>query len=174
MSQSPKQVYQSPRFSVVQQIVGGSGGERVQREWIEHPGAVTIVPLLDGDRVCLICNRRVAVATTLIELPAGTIDLGESPVDTARRELAEETGYHANSLEKIHEFYMSPGVMDERMHLFLATELTSGEAAREPGEEIENLIVPWGEAVAMAKDGRIQDAKTLVGLLLCNTQWNDE
>jgi ADP-ribose pyrophosphatase len=107
----------------------------------------------------------VAVGKTLVELPAGTLEPGEDPAVTAARELIEETGYRAAHLEKLREFYMSPGILNERMHLYLATGLAPGETALEPGEEIETLVVAWDEAVRMAVDGTIEDAKSLVGLL---------
>ena len=144
----------------------GDGTQR-QREVVRHPGAVTILPLVDAGHVCLIRNHRVAVGQTLIELPAGTRDRpGEPSIETARRELLEETGYRAGQLKPLHAFYLSPGILDERMALFLATELVAGPAEREPGEEIENLITPWETALEMVVDGRIQDAKTIAGLLL--------
>jgi ADP-ribose diphosphatase len=136
-----------------------------EREIIVHPGSVVVLPLVDAERVCLIRNFRVAVGEALIELPAGTLEPGEDPLETAGRELAEETGYRAGKLEKLSEFYMSPGILCERMHLFLASELTPGQEGREPGEEIENLVVSWTEALRMARCGEIRDAKTLVGLL---------
>jgi ADP-ribose pyrophosphatase len=140
----------------------------IHRQWVCHPGAVVIVPMVEEDRVCLIRNRRMHLGRTLIELPAGTRDPGESPEATAQRELAEETGFRAASLEKLHEFFTSPGILDERMFLYLATGLVPGDSAREPGEEIENLIVSWDEAVSMALDGHIEDGKTLLALLLCD------
>ena len=114
----------------------------------------------------MICNVRTAVGMNLVELPAGTLEPGEDPAVTAHRELIEETGYRASSLTKLHEFFMSPGILNERMHLYLATELAPGEAALEAGEEIETLKTPWSEAMRMAVDGEIQDAKSLVALLL--------
>lgn len=102
---------------------------------------------------------------TLIELPAGTREPHEPPEQTAHRELIEETGYEAARLEPLHEFYLSPGILDERMHLFLATGLREVGANREVGEEIENLVVPWSEALEMVRQGMIQDAKTIVGIL---------
>ncbi len=154
------------RFQVVRRAQTLADGGVRQREVVLHPGAVVLLPLLPDGRVCLIRNYRVAVEQTLIELPAGTIDSGETPFETAHRELIEETGYRAASLEPLCEFLMSPGILNERMHLFLATGLTAGEQALEAGEQIERLIVPWDEALSMIDDGRIQDAKTIVGLLM--------
>lgn len=143
----------------------GTDGREHQREVIRHPGAVTILPLIDDDNVCLIKNYRDAVGSTLIELPAGTLEPREDPAATAVRELIEETGYRAAQWEYLHCFYMSPGILDERMYLYAANQLSAGDAQREPSEQIENLVVPWKEAITMVFDGRIQDAKTIVGLL---------
>lgn len=155
----------TPRFNVVRDSYQTSSGQTKSREIVRHPGAVVIVPRLADGRVCLIRNFRISVKQTLIELPAGTLDPGESPQSTAERELSEETGYRAGLMQHLHSFYLSPGILDERMHLFLATDLTAGETAREVGEEITNLVVPWAEAIAMIFRGEIQDAKTIAGLL---------
>ena len=166
MSNESSVLLVTPRFTVVRESHPTSRGGVRTREIVRHPGAVVILPLLDDGRVCLIRNYRVSVKQTLIELPAGTLEPPEEPIVTAERELTEETGYRAAKLEELHAFYLSPGILDERMHLFLATGLTPGQPAREAGEEIENLVLPWEEAVQMALDGRIQDAKSIVGLLL--------
>jgi ADP-ribose pyrophosphatase len=164
-SKPGKLLLTTSRFRVeeVEQPVAG-GGTR-PRQIVRHPGAVTILPLVDDDHVCLIRNYRVSVERTLIELPAGTLEPGEAPEENARRELIEETGYTAGRIDKLHVFLLSPGILDEWMHLYVARDLALGPAAREPGEEIENLVVPWDEALAMIDRGEIQDAKTLVGLL---------
>lgn len=161
----PEVLLVASRFKVVREFQKTSGGSR-PREIVRHPGAVVVLPLLDDGRVCLIRNYRISVNQTLIELPAGTLEPGEEPRQNAERELMEETGYRAAKFQKLHAFYLSPGILDERMHLFLATGLTEGETAREAGEEIDNLVVPWDEAIQMAVDGRIQDAKSIVGLML--------
>lgn len=142
-----------------------AGGERT-RSVVRHPGAVAIVPMVDAEHVCLIRNFRPSVNRTLIEIPAGTLEPGESVEQTARRELIEETGYQAERWRPLHAMFLSPGILDERMHLFLAEGLREVGAAREPGEEIENLIVPFNEALQMVYRGEIEDAKTIVGLLL--------
>ena len=136
-----------------------------QREVIRHPGAVTILPVLEKERICLIRSYRASVDQTLIELPAGTLEPNESPEATAARELQEETGFTARRLSPLKEFFLSPGILDERMHLFLATDLTKGSPDHQPDERIENLIVQLDEALAMVDDGRIHDAKTIIGLL---------
>lgn len=166
MSEPQEVLLQASRFTVLRRRHQTAAGIVVTREWVQHPGSVTIVPVLDDGRVCLIRNVRVAVGETLLELPAGTLDREESPEATAHRELAEETGFHCRKLVKLQEFFLSPGILNERMHLFEATGLTPGVAHPEAGEEIENVLVSWAEALAMAQDGRIHDAKTLVGLLL--------
>ena len=141
-------------------------GVEDERAIVRHPGAVAIVPLLDPETVCLIRNWRVAVERPLIELPAGTLEPGEAPDVAAVRELAEETGYRAEKIEPLGAFFLSPGIMDERMHLFLASPVHPGPIAREAGEQIENLVLPWSEALRMVHAGEIEDAKTIVGLLL--------
>lgn len=153
------------RFDVVRLSYRGADGTQHAREVARHPGAVTILPLLDDGRVCLIRNYRVAVDQTLIELPAGTLEPDEAPSTTAARELEEETGYRAAEVRQLCEFFMSPGILSERMVLFLATGLTPGPARLESGEQIEPCVVSWDEAMAMVERGEVRDAKSLVGLL---------
>jgi len=157
--------YVAPRFRVVRRVQPTADGVGLVREIVEHNGAVAIVPIVGADQVCLIRNYRIAVGTTLWEIPAGTLEPDEPPLDNARRELIEETGYRAGKLEKFGELWMSPGILDERMHLFVATGLVAGPTALEAGEEIESVVVPWDEALAMIDRGEIQDAKTVAGLL---------
>lgn len=114
------------RFHVERVEYTTPAGELHEREVIRHPGAATIVPMVDDLHVCLIKNFRASVSQTLLELPAGTIDPPESPETTAARELTEETGYTAREIRLLHRFYLSPGILDERMHVFLATGLTAG------------------------------------------------
>jgi ADP-ribose pyrophosphatase len=165
MSTKPEELLVTRKFRVVRHVTLGRDGKPHVKDIVEHPGAVTVLPLVDDQRVCLIRNDRIAAGKTLIELPAGTLEPGEDPAATAKRELAEETGFRAATLEKLCEFFMSPGILNERMHLFVARGLLPGAAALEPGENIEPLIVTWREAMQMVRDGSIEDAKTLVGLL---------
>jgi 8-oxo-dGTP pyrophosphatase MutT (NUDIX family) len=139
-------------------------GEEAEREIVEHPGAVGIVAH-DGERLYLVRQPREAVnEQALLELPAGKLDEeGESPLDTAQRELAEEIGKGARSWQHLTSFYTSPGFADEECHLFMATELYDESAAVEENERIEVVEVPLGELDRVIRDCR--DSKTLVGLL---------
>ena len=163
--QDGESLFEGRRFRVVRlRELMPDGSEHV-REVVRHPGAVAVLPLLNDGRVCLVRNYRAAVDEVLLELPAGTLEPGEDPAETARRELAEETGYRAGRIDPLASFYMSPGILDERMHLFAARSLVAGPTALEAGEQIEPVLVTWEDALAMTSDGRIHDAKTLVGLL---------
>jgi len=142
------------------------GGGALEREVVLHPGAVVILPWLEGERVCLLRNHRYTIDQTLVELPAGTLEPPENPETAAVRELEEETGYRAGRWRKLAEFYPSPGILTERMFLFLAEDLRPGDMRPEAGEQLQPLIVPWAQALAWVDDGTIQDAKTLAGLLL--------
>lgn len=141
-------------------------GREVRRDVILHPGAVVILPVLDRDHVCLLRNERFVVQETLLELPAGTLERGEAPAAAAVRELAEETGYQAGRWRKLGEFYPSPGVLSELMHLYVAEHLTPGPMQLEAGEQIEPEIVAFRDALTWVYDGTIRDAKTVIGLLL--------
>jgi ADP-ribose pyrophosphatase len=141
-------------------------GSEWKREVVLHPGAVAILPLLDGDRLVLVRNTRHAVGEALLELPAGTLEPPEPPVECAARELAEETGYRAAHIEPLCEFFTSPGVMSERMHLFVADGLTPGPTELQPGEELHTEIVPVAEALRWAETGALPDGKTVLALLL--------
>lgn len=161
----PETLLQARLFRVVQESYETPDGRRHVRQIVRHPGAVAIIPRLDDGRICLIDNYRQSVGRTLVELPAGTCEPNEDPAETARRELAEETGYRAARIEKIAEFYMSPGILDERMHVYLATGLAPGPQALEGGEQITLRVTPWDDVLRMIRDGQIRDAKTVAGLL---------
>ena len=160
-----EELYRGARFRVVRVEQTLPGGKTHTRDIVRHPGAVTIVPQLDDGRLCLIRNYRVSVGRTLIELPAGTLEPGEDPAVTARRELLEETGYHARHIEPLLTFYTSPGVLDEQMWVYLARGLTPGQQDLDAGEQIENLPLTWDAVLALMKNGEISDAKTLACLL---------
>jgi ADP-ribose pyrophosphatase len=127
----PEPLLTTSKFRVVRETISSPGGRTKSREIIRHPGACVIMPLLDDGRVCLIRNWRIAAGKTLVELPAGTLEPPEPAEKTAERELIEETGYRAKRIQFLHTFYLSPGILDERMHLYLATGLTK---ARRPAK----------------------------------------
>ena len=159
-----RQVLAGSRFNVHAMELRGSDGKTYVREVIRHPGAVVLLPLLDADTVVMIENRRQTVGETLLELPAGTREPDEAVEVTAARELVEETGYTAGKLTHLHEFYSAPGICDELMHLYVATELVAGDHQREATEQIKNRIASRNEIKDWIAAGKIRDAKSLVGL----------
>ena len=134
-----------------------------EREIVEHPGAVAIVAVEDGT-VALVRQRREAARKLLLELPAGTLEEGEAPLDSARRELEEETGLTGGTWRELAAFYTTPGFCRERMHLFAAEGVERGEASPEADEELE--LVRWRVDEIVSRLAEIEDAKTLAGLLL--------
>ena len=139
---------------------------RYIREVVVHPGAVVVLAFDKDDRVLLIRSRRYAIGQILIELPAGTLEKGEDPINCAGRELLEETGYLAGRLVPIGNFFTSPGILSEKMYAFAAYDLEQQQTALEEGEEIELMPTPYDAAVRMIKDGQIHDGKTIAALLM--------
>ena len=131
---------------------------------VRHPGGVGVLPLHDDGTVTLIRQLRPAFAARMLELPAGRLAPGEEPLACGQRELAEETGLSAAELTLLGVVRTSPGVLDETIHLFLATGLREGTARPEQYEEIESVRLPLAEALRMARDGRISDGKTITAL----------
>ena len=165
MSNKQRTLLETRRFAVVEEIVTRRDGQTASLQFVKHPGTVAILPMVDDDQVCLILSRRLTVGKTLIEIPAGTREPNESPLETARRELAEETGYRAAQFDELAAYYPSPGITDERIWVFVARGLTAGEHAREPNEEIENFVVKWSDVMQMLSRGEIEDGKSIVALL---------
>ncbi|HEX6664654.1 MAG TPA: NUDIX hydrolase [Gaiellaceae bacterium] len=152
-------VYQGDLLAVTLERWG-----RHEREIVEHPGAVAVVAVDRDGAVALVRQRREAVRKRLLELPAGTLETGETPLECARRELAEETGLTGGVWRELAVFYTTPGFCRERMHLFLAQDVEPGEASPEADEELELVTVTSEELTVLLRE--IEDAKTLVGLLL--------
>lgn len=151
--------------------VRDSDGHEHSREVIVHPGGVAAVPLLDDGRVLLVRQYRHAVTDICLELPAGTLDRMadgslEDPNLAVRRELTEETGYEATDWQKLGSFFTAPGFATEVMHLYLARGLRKVESYSGPDtdERLDLVVLPLAEAVRMAEQGEIRDAKSLVGL----------
>jgi ADP-ribose pyrophosphatase len=141
-------------------------GKVTTRDVVEHPGAVAIVARTTDDEVILARQYRHATGEDLLEIPAGTREEGEDPMETAKRELEEETGYTTDNIRQLGAFYTAPGFTNEMMFLFEATELTPGNQKLEEDEFIDVVRVHRDDALAMIHDGRIKDAKTIVGLLM--------
>ena len=138
---------------------------RYRKEVVVHPGAAVIVPVLPDGKILLIRNRRYALNQFLIELPAGTLDKNEDPMNCAGRELLEETGYLAGKLKLLTSFFTSPGICTEKIHAFAAYNMEKREQDLDLGEEIQVLPATLGEAVEMIRSGEIQDAKTIAALM---------
>jgi len=161
---SEQVLLKASRFTVNAMTITDKDGNAVMREVIRHGGAVVILPILADGSVVMIDNYRRSVDQTLLELPAGTIETGESPDSTAPRELIEETGYRAGTMTKVHEFFSCPGICDELMHLYVATDLVEGAPDRETTEQMENHVVSGDQVRELISTGKIRDAKTLIGL----------
>ena len=131
---------------------------------IRHPGGVAVLPLHDDGTVTLIRQLRPAVEEFLLELPAGRLSPNEEPEACGRRELLEETGLSAGLFKSLGYLYPTPGICDERIHLYLATGLTQGESEQEPYEDIETTRLPFVEALELARSGVIADSKTVIAL----------
>ena len=141
------------------------GGNQAEREVVEHPGGVGIVPVDGEGRVTLVRQYRYPLGKTVLEIPAGKRDKGEHHRVTAQRELSEEVGAAAGKLTYLGYVYASPGFCDEAIHLYLAEELTFGDAHPDEDEFLERERVPFAKAVEMALDGTLDDAKTVAGIL---------
>jgi len=141
------------------------GGEAT-REYIRHPGAVAIVPLFEDGTVLLERQFRYPHRRTFIEVPAGKLDPGEPPLDTAKRELLEETGYAAAEWTRLGTMHTAIAYTDEAIGLFLARKLSlQGKPSLDAGEFVETMVVAFDEAIAMVRDGRITDSKSVCSLL---------
>ena len=143
--------------------VARSDGHRTTREIVEHPGAVAMLAW-DGKRLALVRQWRHATGQMLLEIPAGTLEPGEPPAETARRELAEEVGLAATAWVEGPRFYTAPGFCTELMHLYLATGLSEATAEADADELIARSWLALPDAIAAIDDGRIIDAKSIVGI----------
>jgi len=166
---SSRRVYTGRIVSLDVDKVRFPNGTEGELEMIRHPGASAVVPLLempDGEKnVILVRQYRYAAEGFVYEVPAGRLDEGETPETCAHRELEEETGYTASLMTPLTTIFTTPGFTDERIHLFLATGLTSGESKLEDDEVLDTHSVPLHEALEMIRSGVICDGKTISALL---------
>ncbi len=158
--------FQGRAFKLRQDYLQTPDGRDVVYEIIEHPGAVTIIPLDEEHRILFIKQYRPATREILLELPAGTLNPGEDPLVCAGREVREETGMAARQLEKLGELWLAPGYSTEKLHFFLATGLYESPLEQDDDEFIEVERITYQDALEMAVRGEIIDGKSLAGLLL--------
>ena len=162
---SSERVFDGVLLKVYRDRVRLPDGSESGREYIRHPGAVAIVPLFDDGRVLLERQFRYPHGREFIEVPAGKLEPGEPHLETAKRELLEETGYSAAEWTRIGVIHTAIAYTDEAIDLFVARKLTLSERNLDAGEFLEVFAVPFAEAIAMIRDGRITDAKTVAALL---------
>ncbi|MGD0364670.1 MAG: NUDIX hydrolase [Bryobacteraceae bacterium] len=162
---SSKEVYKCALFRVTEEEATDPGGFEIKRSIVRHLGSAVMMAVDKKNRILLVRQFRLPAAKSLWELPAGRLDAGEKPLEAARRELREETGYKARSWKKLVAYWASPGFVDEKMTIFLATGLTKGEAQPMEDERIECRWFKRKELDKMVRDGKIEDGKTLIGFL---------
>ena len=162
---SGSRVYDGELLKVQRDVVRLPDGSEGAREYIRHPGAVAIVPLFDDAHVLLERQFRYPHGREFIEIPAGKLEPGEPPLETAKRELLEETGYVAQEWTRLGVIHTAIAYTDEAINLFVARHLEKGARKLDAGEFLELLIAPFDDAIEMIRDGRITDAKSIAGLL---------
>ncbi len=160
-----KKVFSGRVFEVTVDTVR-EGDKTYVRDVVHHPGSAVILPAFDDGTIALVRQYRHPAVRYLLELPAGTLNENESPTAGAARELEEELGLIAGRMEKLSEFFVSPGFCEEKMWLYLATDLTATAQRLEEDELIEVVRLPIDQALQMITDGEVEDAKTIIGLML--------
>jgi ADP-ribose pyrophosphatase len=161
-------VYHGKVFELIRENVTLENGTTTDVEFIEHPGATAVIPFLDDNRIVLLKQYRHALKKHIWEIPAGTLDPQEEIISCAKRELIEETGYSAGQWHKLGEITPVPGYSNERIHIFLATELQPADQNLDEDEVIQVQAVDFLKAIEMIGDGEIQDAKSIAGLFLAS------
>lgn len=161
-----EEIFHGKLLHVKRDRVGMPDGSEGVREWIDHPGAAAVVPILPDGRVVLVRQYRYGPGMTFLELPAGKFDGAESPEAVAARELEEETGYRAGVLEPLGVLFNAVGYSNEAIHMYLARELVETEQALDEGEFLEVELHDLGEVTRKASRGELQDMKTVSGLLM--------
>lgn len=159
-----KEIYSGAVFSVVSEEIEYPNGLIATRDVVRHPGAVVIIPIRDPQTILFVRQYRHPIGRTILELPAGTLEPGEEPLNCAQREIAEEVGYSARTWTSLGGVFPAPGFCDEYQHLFLATDLYEHQLPGDEDEIIEIQEVPCSAITAMVQDHVIQDGKTLAAL----------
>jgi ADP-ribose pyrophosphatase len=160
-----EQKFKGRAFTVTVDTIS-EGEHTYNRDVVHHPGSAVIIPIHDDGTVVLVRQYRHPAVRYLLEVPAGTLAEGERPEAGAARELQEELGLVAARLEKLSEFFVSPGFLEEKMWVFLATDFSEGQQHLDDDEFLDIVRLPLAEALEMITSGEIQDAKTIIGLML--------
>jgi ADP-ribose pyrophosphatase len=162
---SSEELIRTPIFNVTMDRALDPDGFEIKRAIIQHPGSAVVMPVDDRKRVLLVRQYRLPALQYLWELPAGRIDEGETPLQAAKRELGEETGYRAKKWQSLGAFFPSPGFLAEKMTIYLATELTEGKQTPMEDERIEPKWFTAREIDGLIEAGKVLDAKTQIGFL---------
>ncbi len=157
-------LHEGRHFSFLQDEVELPSGRRTKRDIVRHPGAVAIVPILPDGRIVLVRQYRYAAGRSLLEIPAGTLEIGEDLRKCAGRELREETGYEAEEMGHLLSCYMAPGYSSEVIHYYAARGLRYVGDDQEPDENIKTEIFTLDQIVSMIRENEIEDAKTIIGI----------
>ena len=164
---SSREVYKCNLFRVTEdRAIDPKSGFEIKRSVVRHAGSAVMMAVDERKRILLVRQYRLPAEKYLWELPAGRLDPGEKPLQAAKRELIEETGYRAKTWTKLASFFVSPGYVQERMTIYLAADLTAGEATPMDDERIETRWFTAKEVSGMIRAGKIQDAKTMIGFML--------
>jgi 8-oxo-dGTP pyrophosphatase MutT (NUDIX family) len=161
---STAEVYKGRIFDFVTENLKLPNGRDAEMAFIRHPGSTAVVPLLEDNSVVMEVQYRHPVGEYLLEIPAGTLEPGESPLNCAKRELIEETGFCAQELIKLGKIHMIPAYSDEEIHVFIAKGLMPAEQNLDPDEIIEVVKYPLEKAVQMIDEGKITDALTILSI----------
>ena len=168
MNKNSRSIYRGKVVNLSLERVKLPNGFITELEIIHHPGAAAIVPFINADHVILIKQYRHAVGRYLYEIPAGKLMKGESPLRCAKRELEEEIGYEAQRFQKLASIYTSPGFCNEIIHIFSATHLVKTVQNLDLCEVLEVIEVPLQKALHLIQNGKMQDAKSIIGLIIAS------
>lgn len=164
-------VFKGMVFEIERDRLREENGFEIVREVVRHPGGAGCLPLFDNGQVVLVNQYRHPTRRELLEIPAGKIEADETPIKCAARELEQEAGIRARRIEKLADFYSTPGFCEERLYVYLATDLEQVERNLDHDEFVEVVFLPLAEAVAMVGRGEIEDSKTIIALLLASQRF---
>ncbi|MDK2835415.1 MAG: ADP-ribose pyrophosphatase [Thermosediminibacterales bacterium] len=163
---STKNIYKGKIIDVKIDTVLLPNGKKSTREIVKHTGAVAVIPILDNGKLVMVKQFRKPIEKINLEIPAGKLEPNEKPLECAKRELSEETGYISDKLKYILSFYTTPGFSDEIIHLFLAQDLKKHQSSHDEDEFLEIVEVPFKTVLDMIYKGEIRDGKTILGVLI--------